>query len=174
MKKINLHVTKIRNVKTPNKAHLTDSWIDFFIPNDINDLFNAENCIFTPKEVINLDEQKRLKKTYFNLKEWKIIIPSWYWILIPSWIKISITDKETNNWVWLIDENYTYDLVFHNKSWVATKKNLIVWASVVDEPYRWEIHFHLINASKFNIEISTWEKIIQWIIRPVMNSNILK
>ena len=179
---INMNFIKIRDVKSPKRWHWSDSWIDFFIPNDINDLLNAENCVYTPKEYISKKNQNQLKKENFNLKTWKIKIPSWYWLLIPSWIKIAFT--EINDWqrIWeewkvemllsnwekkFLDVSTSFDLVFHNKSWVATKKNLIIWASVVDESYRGEIHIHLINSSKFDVEIEIWEKIVQWIIRPV-------
>ena len=185
---IELSFTKIRDVKSPSRWHWTDSGIDFFIPNDINDLFNAENCIYTPKEYISTEEQKKLKSENFNLENWKIKIPAWYWILIPSWIKIVFTQKSESDLSWkrkvrIWEEgklemlfpdwksvtwtHSSFDLVFANKSWVATKKNLLVWASVVDEAYRWEIHFHLINSSKFDVEVEVWDKIIQWIVRPV-------
>ena len=178
---VNVNFVKTRDVKSPSRGHWTDSWIDFFIPNDINDLFNAENCIYTPKEYISEDEQKKLKTNNFNLESWEITIPAWYGILIPSWIKIAFTSNKERIWEdwkaqmllpfpsWedVIDVPTSFDLVFNNKSWVATKRNLLVWASVVDEAYRWEMHFHLINASKFDVKVEAWDKIVQWIVRSV-------
>lgn len=177
---INVSFIKIRDVKSPARWHWTDSWIDFFVPNDIKDLYDAPNCIYTPKEYISEEEQKELKKNYFNLENWKITIPAWYWILIPSWIKIAFIDRNNKriwkewklnmlfpDWTEIIWVDSSFDLVFNNKSWIATKKNLIIWASVVDEAYRGEMHLHLINASKFDVSIEIWDKIVQWIVRPV-------
>jgi len=167
-----LWLQKVRDVKTPKRANPTDSWIDLYIPNDIRDLYNAENCVYTPKNYITDEEQKELKKKYFDISTWKIIIPAWYWLLIPSWLRMVLLKEE--DWelreVWL-DNNETIDIVAHNKSWVATKKNLIVWAQVIDEPYRWEVHIHLINSSKFDVEIEVWEKIIQVIVRKLIACN---
>ena len=66
-----------------------------------------------------------------------------------------------------IEIPHGYDLVFHDKSGVATKKKLTTLAKVVDSDYRYpnKIHFHLWNLSNQPVEIKTGEKIIQGIIR---------
>ena len=66
-----------------------------------------------------------------------------------------------------IEIPHGYDLVFHDKSGVATKKKLTVLAKVVDSDYRYpnKVHFHLWNLSNTPVEIKVDDKIIQGIIR---------
>lgn len=129
---------KVRDVKSPVRANKTDSGIDFFIPNDLTQIK------ITPTDIYN----------NFEIKEdgWFELIP-WRWLLIPSWIKMIIPE-------W-------FDLVFDNKSGVASKKHLLVWAKVVDSSYRWEVHLHLINVWTRPIIVYPWDKIVQWILRKV-------
>lgn len=132
--------TVSRDVTMPCRAHSTDSGIDFYIPNDL------KSYQVTPSEGNGIRE----------VEDGKITIFPWEWVLIPSWIKMIIPDG--------------YDMVFENKSWVASKLNLVVWAKVVDSSYRGEVHIHLINTScTFPVRLALWAKIIQWIIRKVEN-----
>jgi dUTP pyrophosphatase len=66
-----------------------------------------------------------------------------------------------------IEIPHGYDLVFHDKSGVATKKKLTTLAKVVDSDYRYpnKVHFHLWNLSNQPVEIKAGDKIIQGIIR---------
>lgn len=82
-------------------------------------------------------------------------------VIIPLWIKIQLPDPSS------VKGSYTYDMVFHNRSSIASKRGLIVWAHVIDNWYRWELMVNLINTSNFIVEIEPWEKIVQWIIRRV-------
>jgi dUTPase len=105
-----------------------------------------------------------MKKTFFNFDKNTIIIPAWYGILIPTWIKMVFP---SNN-----EDNETYDFVLNNKSWVSTKMNLLVWAWVVDNEYRWEMHIHLINTSNKEIEVEAWQKITQGILRKLSTFDV--
>ena len=134
---------KIRDVKSPNRAHSSDSGIDFFIPNDLK-VWDIK----TDQENVTLPIYNNEKWDYFK-------IPPNMGALIPSWIK------------WIISK--WYDLVFENKSWVATKYLLTIWAKVVDSSYRWQIHIHLINNWQLSQMIYLWQKVAQWIIRKVEN-----
>ena len=75
-------------------------------------------------------------------------------ILIPSGIKANVPKGHA--------------FIANNKSGVATKKNLIVGACVVDEDYQGEIHIHLINVGTSLIEIEPGDKIIQFLLTPVI------
>jgi len=146
---------KVRQVKSPERWTETSSWIDFFIPTDLK----PEDIRYTPLE--------NIKQKYHNsLKKWVIKIPIWYWVLIPTWIKMILP-----NW---IKEWYTTEIVFYNKSWISTKKWLLVWAQVIDNDYRWEVHIHLINTSAFEIELEYWQKIVQWILRDIRLDNLIE
>ena len=81
-----------------------------------------------------------------------IIIPGKS-ILIPSGIKANIPEG--------------FAFIAHNKSGVATKKNLHVGASVVDEDYQGEIHIHLTNVGTEEIELNPGDKIVQFLLLPV-------
>lgn len=75
-------------------------------------------------------------------------------VLIPSGIKLNVPSGHA--------------FIANNKSGVATKKNLIVGACVVDEDYQGEIHIHLINVGSSTIEIAPGDKIIQFLLLPVV------
>jgi len=136
-----MYIIKTREVKTPERWTELSSWIDFFIPTDLT----IENVKFTP-----LEDNSWTK----YIKDNTIFIQPWEWVLIPTWIKMIIEP-------W-------FDLVFDNKSWVASKKWLIIWAKVVDADYRWEVHIHLINTSNSLKTLKLWEKVAQAIIRPIV------
>lgn len=150
---------KFRDVKSPVRANRKDSGYDVFIPNKVSDLLELENCVYTPKESISQENQKWFKEQFIDTEKNTISIPFWFWLLIPTWVSFVLPDTD--------NENSTYDLVFHNKSWVSTKYNLVVWASVVDNEYRWEVHIHLINAWPNDVVLEWWQKIVQCILREV-------
>ena len=168
-----MKVFRLRDVRLPERGTNKSSGIDFFIPNDIIDLYNAENCKFTPSDLLTNEVQKSMKDNnfVFNIEEHTetvrpyINIPAGYGLLIPSWIKIELTD---------VTSGRVYDLVFADKSWIATKLWLTIWAKVVDYDYQWEIHIHLINTTKFNIPVYPCQKIVQWIIREVVMQPIIE
>lgn len=78
-------------------------------------------------------------------------------VLIPSGIKIEVP--------------FGTALIFHNKSGVASKKNLDVMADTVDHGYAGEVHINLINNSDRIVYIEPGDKIIQGIHIPVYASN---
>jgi len=101
---------KIRNVRNPERANLNDSWIDFFIPEDLT---NDWKWNMLPVDI-----------------NWKhiIVIYPWESILIPLWIKVKLdywTDLTFVNkswiasktwvivWACLIDKGYIWELVLN-------------------------------------------------------------
>lgn len=148
-----LYFTKIRDVKSPTRGTSVSSWLDFYIPNELNPL----DVGFTPKEGLTIN--KVHSEELVNTKKKQITIPAWYGVLIPSWLKILLEEGE--------NENCTYEMVLYNKSGIAVKHNLLVWANVIDNDYRWEFNIHLINCSKEDAHIEFGQKIVQWIIRKV-------
>jgi len=128
---------KIRDVKSPERNNLTDSGIDGFVPYDL------EEVKITPSWEIR------------KIEDWKIILKSNEWALIPAWIQLII-----ENW---------YDIQISNKSGIATKRHLICWAEIVDNWYTGQPHYHMINVSNDIQIIELWDKIAQMIIRKVYN-----
>lgn len=77
-------------------------------------------------------------------------------VLIPSGIKVNVPEG--------------YALIAFNKSGVATKKGLYVGACVVDEDYQGEVHIHVTNVGKETVSIYPGDKIMQFILIPVLYS----
>ena len=161
-----MKVFRMRDVKVPTRGTDKSSGVDLYIPNDIAELYNANNCKFTPSELITEEEQKRLKDNHFLFDNDKpyIEIPSGYGILIPSWLKIEMGSYTSDK---------VYDFILHDKSWVSTKLGLLVWAKVIDFDYAWEMSIHLVNPTKFTIPVYAWQKIVQGIVREVQITNIM-
>lgn len=63
-------------------------------------------------------------------------------------------------------------LIAFNKSGVATKKNLQVGACVVDEDYQGEIFIHLRNIGNGWETIEPGDKIVQFLLTPVLYRGI--
>lgn len=75
-------------------------------------------------------------------------------VLFPTGIKMNIPQDHV--------------LIAFNKSGVATKRDLTVGASVVDEDYQGEIHIHLTNVGTETQVIKAGEKIIQFLLMPIV------
>lgn len=132
--------SKLRNVKSPIRAHDSDAGIDFFVPEDINQ--------------DDLDKSERVTKTkLLFLRNQDIMIPPHGAALIPSGIKVIVP----KGWA----------MIFFNKSGVATKKHLLRGACVVDDGFYGEILINIINTSHTAVELSPGEKLIQGVLIPV-------
>lgn len=138
--------TLVKDVTHPSRAHVSDSGIDFFVPND---LIWVQMTPSDERPWRKLEEDERGKY---------IPVLPWEGALIPSGVKVCVPFK--------------YDLVFANKSWVSSKTWLIVWAQVVDSSYRGEIHLHLINTSTMEKRIYLGQKLVQGIIREVILADL--
>lgn len=75
-------------------------------------------------------------------------------VLFPTGIKMNIPQDHV--------------LIAFNKSGVATKRDLTVGACVVDEDYQGEIHIHLTNVGTETQVIKAGEKIIQFLLMPII------
>jgi dUTP pyrophosphatase len=83
-----------------------------------------------------------------------IVLKSNESVLFPTGIKMNIPQDHV--------------LIAFNKSGVATKRDLTVGASVVDEDYQGEIHIHLTNVGNETQVIKAGEKIIQFLLMPIV------
>ncbi len=134
--------TIVRNVTTPKRAHDNDAGIDFFVPTFDEDFL---------KDLHNKNPESIDK--YYVLGGKLSIYPKAD-VLIPSGIKCELPVNTA--------------LIAFNKSGVATKKKLVVGAATVDEGYRGEIHIHLINTSINEVIIEEGDKIVQFVLIPVI------
>jgi dUTP pyrophosphatase len=119
-----LKITKVKCVRTPERAYQFDAGIDFFVPNFLNPIG------FFPGQ--------------------RKMIPSGIHAKIPHGFMLKAEDK----------------------SGVGTKKGLKYIGGVIDEGYSGEIHICLFNTSKEKVVIHAGEKIIQFILIPVLYSNV--
>lgn len=150
---------KVRKVKTPERGTKLSSWIDFFIPDDLDEI--REDIKYTPTEKIT--NQDFCKEKW--LANGDIFIPHGMWVLIPTWLKVVMEQLE---WQWAIE------MVMYNKSGIAVKNNLVVWACVIDNDYRGEVNLHLINCSRENITLKCGQKVAQWVVRIVLLEDIIE
>jgi deoxyuridine 5'-triphosphate nucleotidohydrolase len=65
-------------------------------------------------------------------------------------------------------------MIAFNKSGVATKLGLGTAACVVDEDYEGEVHLSLVNTTDHDVSIYPGQKIIQFIVMPIMNSSAIE
>ena len=145
---INLKIQKLTNVQLPSKAHSTDAGIDFYLPQDLNYIIqNGKNI------KIETCNDNGVVKTAIA------IYPNQS-VLLPMGVK-----TEFNN-------NYT--LVFFNRSGTATKKHLLRGACVIDSSYRGELLLNLNNVSNEKQYILPGEKIIQGLLLPVPEVQIIE
>ena len=146
--------TKIRDVKSPERANSNDAGMDFYIPyfdeKFLEDL-KAKNVKNNVSYQTFIDEQQD--------EILKIYLQPHAQINIPSGIKVNILDKNTF-------------LLAQNKSGVATKYRLVVGACVVDADYQGEIHLNLINTSNEMIILQSGQKIVQFIHLPYIKTEL--
>lgn len=147
-----LRFTKVRNVKSPNRAHHTDAGIDFYVPYlTYDDIFNIQvnKSAFNRHELI-------IKEN--NHEIW--MMPQSR-ILIPSGIKVLIQPENSM-------------LMAANKSGIATKEGLLYTAEIVDSPYTGEVHLGVFNSGREIVKLNIIEvqaiegkKLIQFIHVPI-------
>ena len=130
----------------------------------------VETSISKSWETINKMHDAQIKKNENNEIAYKvnnetntleIILAPHSQVLIPSGIKVNICDKNT-----YLDAN--------NKSGVATKYRLTVGAKVIDADYRGEVHINLLNNSNEFITITSGQKIVQFIHKAYIKSNLIE
>ena len=140
--------TRIREVKSPTKAHPTDAGIDFFVP---------DAKAWT-------DEYKSMIRTYSrNPNDQDLIfvgvngveVAPGAHVAIPSGIKT------------IIPQGLAMMMV--NKSGVATKMKLDHSACLIDSEYRDELIFCFFNNNQERVVIEPGMKITQGLIVPVIN-----
>jgi dUTP pyrophosphatase len=137
-----MKISRIRDVKLPIRGTNRSAGIDFFVPK------------FTETFVHDL----RYKNVFIFISDNYVLLKSHERVLIPSGIKVNVPKG--------------YMLAAYNKSGVATKKGLDILAAVCDEDYQGELHLSLYNTSLDKVYINEDEKIVQFILIPVLYENI--
>ena len=151
---MNLKFAKVRDVKSPVRGHRTDAGIDFFMP------------MFTDDFIRALEE----KNPEVNYGPDFIELAPHSDVLIPSGIKVNLHSTESAKWA--SGGNFNFMLIGANKSGIATKKKLVYGAHVIDWDYQGEIHIHLINTSTEVVKLKENDKLIQFILVPVLAAEL--
>ena len=143
-----MKIGKIRDVKTPNRAHSTDAGIDFYLPK------------LTPEFVSMLKSKNQKSGIWVDTVDNRnrLIIPSHDTVLIPSGIKMKVPANHA--------------LVFFNKSGISAKEGLIIGACVIDDGYEGEVHINLLNPSKTPGYIYEDQKTVQGLLLKLNFENI--
>ena len=140
--------TKVRDVKTPERAYTSAAATDFFIPNYSHEFH---------EDLINKNPHKEYYECTIspNRDVMSIVIAPNGRLNIPSGIKVVMEDSNMC-------------LLAANKSGLATKHGLICGAVLIDADYRGEIHLSVINTSPDPIVLKTGDKLIQFMYLPVV------
>ena len=140
--------TRIREVKSPCKAHPTDAGIDFFVPDE--KAWTEEYKSMIRKYSRNPADQDLIFIGVNGVE----VAPGAH-VAIPSGIKT------------IIPQGLAMMMV--NKSGVATKMKLDHSACLIDSEYRDELIFCFFNNNQERIVIEPGMKITQGLIVPVIN-----
>jgi len=143
--------TRIREVKSPCKAHPTDAGIDFFVP-DLKAWTDEYKSM-----VRNYSKNPAEQDLVFIGVNGVEVAPGAH-VAIPSGIKTIIPPGLA--------------MMMVNKSGVATKLKLDHSACLIDSEYRDELVFCFFNNNQDRVVIEPGMKITQGLIVPVINLEI--
>ena len=150
---IQLEFTKIREVKSPNRANEGDAGLDILRvgEKDLRDMVGINRKMYS---------KGYIKFNGMGTDDLYVIVKPHGRLLIPSGIKVLINPKESM-------------LMAANKSGVATKDGLTFTAEIVDSPYTGEMHIGIQNNSPEEVWIPLQQdkKIMQFIHVPILLSN---
>lgn len=138
-----MRVSRIRDVKLPTRGTAKSAGIDFYVP-----MFDEKFM----EDFFNKNGEDIL------IDDGKIFLDPQHRVLIPSGIRAKVPEA--------------FALIAYNKSGVSSKKGLDILASVVDEDYQGEIHISLVNTGSKQIEIIEGEKIVQFLLMPILGDDI--
>lgn len=149
-----LKIERITNVDMPKKAHISDAGFDFYLPYDLNYIVkNGKN--------INIGlYTSDFQITGESISQAAIEIKPHESVLLPMGIRTEIPEG--------------YALVLFNRSGIATKKHLFRGACVVDRGYTGELLLNLVNTSNSTQYLLPGEKVIQALLLPVPEVEVVE
>ena len=140
--------TRIREVKSPCKAHPTDAGIDFFVP-------DAKAWTDEYKSMVRTYSRNPFEQDLVFIGVNGVEVAPGAHVAIPSGIKTIIPTGLA--------------MMMVNKSGVATKLKLDHSACLIDSEYRDELIFCFFNNNQERIVIEPGMKLTQGLIVPVYN-----
>lgn len=142
-----LRVSKIREVKTPERAHAGDGGIDFFLP-------------FFDEDFLRVLEDKNPDIDWYKNENTKIIIGPNKFFTFPSGIRLDVP--------------FGYALITANKSGLHAKEHLVVSPCVIDHEYQGEVVFTIYNMNDNYIALLQHQKIIQCVLHTISTESIIE
>lgn len=144
-----------RDTKCPVRGTDQAAGIDFFMPN-YNEQF--EQDLREKNKAANL-EYEHIANPDDGTPQLRVTIPPHERINVPSGVHTYMVPKESA-------------LIAANKSGVSTKKGLVFTCQVIDSDYTGEIHLGMVNTSNVPVQITTGDKLVQFIHTPVYFSGL--
>lgn len=138
-----MKILKTLEVKTPTRGTKESAGLDFYVPES------------TPAFCEAFKEKN--PKIHFDEVSGILLYPHER-VNIPSGIKLEVP--------------YGYALIAYNKSGVSLKYGLDIGASVVDSDYTGMVHLSLVNTSDDIVKIEFGQKIIQFLLLPVLFEDV--
>ena len=149
---INLTVERLTNVKLPCKAHKTDAGIDFYMPESLEYVLAGGKGI-----KVSLADKAVNGET---IKTLALYIEPHESVLIPMGVKSKFEEGNA--------------LVLFNRSGIASKKHLFRGACIVDSEYRGTIFVNLTNVSNEVQYLQPGEKLIQAMLLPAPEIEVVE
>lgn len=141
-----MRISRTRDVKLPVRGTAKSAGVDFFIPK------------FDEKFIEDLTNANKLHGVDISTTNKSILLKPQQSVVIPSGVYVDMPEG--------------YAFIAHNKSGIGSKKRLDRLAEVIDEDYQGEIHLNVINVSNKDVVLGEDEKLIQFIMIPVLYCGI--
>jgi len=133
-----MEYTKIRKVKSPERAHKEDAGIDFFIPKFTNDFLKA----FQSHNFIMSEDVDLQKKEIFLGAHTSLIIPLGIIVKVPPF----------------------HGMIPINKSGNYFKRGISIFPCLIDPGYAGEVLLKIQNLTKSFIALPEDMKIVQFVL----------
>lgn len=140
-----MKISRVRKVKLPTRGTEKSAGIDFYVP-EFDEQFVTDLFDKNGEDIDVFEHYKQVR------------IPPHCRINIPSGVKVRVPEG--------------FSLIAFNKSGVSSKKGLDVLACVIDEDYQGEVHLSFVNTSLHDIDIKEGDKIVQFLIIPVICDDV--
>lgn len=144
-----MKISLTRNVKAPERGTQHSAGIDFFVPEYDNQFLTD----FTEKN------KKQIESNEVEISTDQMLLKPHARVLIPTGVHVNFQNN---------GNTLNCALVAFNKSGVSSNKGLCKLAEVVDSTYTGEVHISIVNTSTENQIIKPNEKLIQFILIPIM------
>ena len=143
-----IRYTKVREVKSPVRGHAADAGFDLFVPTDLL----VDSLSFSVNDAHVRRSRRDIVSSIELMPLGRIKIPAGLHFDIPK------------GWA----------LIACNKSGVSHGRGVVFMANLLDAGYQGEANISIANLSNSSIEISAGEKIIQLVMIPINDEELVE